>query len=286
MVTPLFADAELVARIERAECALVRACTISSGRRDPSQDVLVRPIAGGVATVAGPGSPLNKVVGLGLAGPVGDDELDELEAAFDERATPVQIELASLADLALAARLTGRGYALVGFENVLGRRLSVDDTWPEVDGVEISSSDPDDLPRWLDTVVTGFAHPDAQGQAAHEEFPREALERVIGDMASAEGFHRYLAHHEGEIAGGASLRRAEGIAQLCGASTLPTHRRRGVQTALLGARLVDAARGGCELAVVTTLPGSRSQHNVQRRGFSVLYTRAVLRRSAPGTPDH
>jgi hypothetical protein len=49
-----------------------------------------------------------------------------------------------------------------------------------------------------------------------------------------------------------------------------------VQTALLAARLADAAAAGCDVAVVTTQPGSRSQQNVQRRGFDLLYVRAVL----------
>ena len=86
----------------------------------------------------------------------------------------------------------------------------------------------------------------------------------------------YLALRDGVIAGGASLRMTEGIAQLTGAATAPAHRRRGVQTALLLARLTDAAAAGCDIAVVTTQPGSRSQQNVQRRGFDLLYTRAVL----------
>jgi hypothetical protein len=51
-----------------------------------------------------------------------------------------------------------------------------------------------------------------------------------------------------------------------------------VQTALLEQCLVDAARSGCKLGVVTTLPGSKSEENVQRQGFVLLYTRAVLRR--------
>jgi len=33
---------------------------------------------------------------------------------------------------------------------------------------------------------------------------------------------------------------------------------------------------GCDIGVVTTQPGSKSQQNVQRRGFDLLYTRAVL----------
>ena len=46
--------------------------------------------------------------------------------------------------------------------------------------------------------------------------------------------------------------------------------------ALLRARLADAAEAGCDIAVVTTAPGSKSQQNVQRQGFHLLYTRAIL----------
>ena len=50
----------------------------------------------------------------------------------------------------------------------------------------------------------------------------------------------------------------------------------GVQKALLQRRLADASAAGCTLAVVTTAPGTRSQDNVMRRGFELLYTRAIL----------
>ena len=72
------------------------------------------------------------------------------------------------------------------------------------------------------------------------------------------------------------MRITHGVAQLTGAATVPSARRRGVQAALLAARLDDAAAAGCDLAVVTTAPGSTSQKNVQRRGFQLMYTRAVL----------
>jgi N-acetylglutamate synthase-like GNAT family acetyltransferase len=110
---------------------------------------------------------------------------------------------------------------------------------------------------------------------SHEDFPREIVERAERDIEQA-GATPYLAYRDGIVAGGASMRMSEGVAQLTGAATAPAHRRRGVQTALLSARLADAARAGCDVAVVTTQPGSKSQQNVQRRGFHLLYTRAVL----------
>jgi hypothetical protein len=44
----------------------------------------------------------------------------------------------------------------------------------------------------------------------------------------------------------------------------------GVQAALLSARLADAAAADRDIAVVATLPGSKSQQNVQRQGFDLL----------------
>jgi hypothetical protein len=43
-----------------------------------------------------------------------------------------------------------------------------------------------------------------------------------------------------------------------------------VQAALLSARLADAAAADRDIAVVATLPGSKSQQNVQRQGFDLL----------------
>ncbi len=115
-------------------------------------------------------------------------------------------------------------------------------------------------------MADGVAHADTQGVPSHEEFPREVVARAERDFAAA-GVMRYVALRDGVIAGGASLHMAEGVAQLTGAVTAPAHRRRGVQTALLSARLADAAAAGCDIAAVTTQPASKSQQNVQRRGF-------------------
>jgi hypothetical protein len=60
-------------------------------------------------------------------------------------------------------------------------------------------------------------------------------------MGSVEGARRYLALREGRPAGGAGWRPADGLAQLTGAATLPAHRRKGVQSALLAARWPEPA---------------------------------------------
>jgi GNAT superfamily N-acetyltransferase len=273
MSTVLFGSTEVAERIERVETQLITAATEAASQR-VGADAFVIPIAGGAACYAEDGSPMNKVVGLGFGGEPSSDALDQIEEAFAARGAATQVELTNLADPAIGATLTGRGYQLVSFENVLGRSLQGDLQPVAPSGVEIRLCG-DDLTAWIDVVVEGFAHPDTEGVPSHEDFPREIVERAERDIEQA-GATPYLAYRDGIVAGGASMRMSEGVAQLTGAATAPAHRRRGVQTALLSARLADAARAGCDVAVVTTQPGSKSQQNVQRRGFHLLYTRAVL----------
>ncbi|HET9256153.1 MAG TPA: GNAT family N-acetyltransferase [Pseudonocardiaceae bacterium] len=276
---PLFCDTALAERIERVEAELVAKGSEAAHHRAAESAGFVMPIAGGVASFAEEGSPLNKVVGLGFGEVPSSAALDEIERAFTARGAPVQVELAHLADPAIGALLTSRGYRLTSFENVLGLALDREPERVTPPGVEVRPSGEEEFEPWLDVVAEGFAHPDIQGVPSHEEFPREVVARVMRDLTAAAGVMRYVALREGILAGGASVRMAQGVAQLTGAATAPAHRRRGVQTALLSARLADAAAASCDIAVITTQPGSKSQQNAQRRGFDLLYTRAVLVRS-------
>jgi GNAT superfamily N-acetyltransferase len=268
---PLFCSTDLAERIERVEKQLITAAT-EAARERVGATAFVMPIAGGAACYAEEDSPLNKIVGLGFGGVPSGEALDEVEQAFAARRCPTHVELSTLADPAIGAALTARGYQLVSFENVLGRAVDQQRP-PDTSGVEIRLSD--DPATYLDVVADGFAHPDEEGVPSHEDFPREVIGKAMADMEQA-GVRSYLALLDRVVAGGGSMRISEGVAQLTGAATAPAHRRRGVQTALLSKRLADAARAGCDVAVVTTQPGSKSQQNVQRRGFHLLYTRAVL----------
>jgi len=269
----LFADVALAHRIERAEAGMLRDATELVGHRLPVAQVLCEELAGGLATFTEPGSPLNKVIGLGFAGP-----LDPGERAFAERSEPMRIELASLADPSFAEALTRRGYALLGFENVLGVALPHRVVGSAAAELELAESPRDELEAWLDVLVAGFAAPDLEGVGPAEVHETEMLRRIIRDFARTPGVVRFLARRAGEPVGGASMRVAEGVALLSGAATLAAHRRRGVQTAMLAERLARASAAGCELAVITTQPGSKSMQNAQRHGFELLYVRAILHR--------
>ena len=273
---PLFCDTALAQRIEQAEAQLIAEVSHAARRRRADTAGFVIPVAGGVASFAEPGSPFNKVAGLGFGGLPGAAVLEGIERAFAACGAPVQIELAHLADPAIGALLAGRGYQLESFENVLGLALTGKPEPVTLPGIEVRPSGEEEFGAWVDVVVEGGLHPDTQGVPQYEQFSREILARAERDSGAAAGVRRYVALRDGVIVGGASFRVAGGIAQFTGAATAPAHRRRGIQTALLSARLADAAAAGCDVAVITTQPGSKSQQNAQRQGFDLLYTRAVL----------
>lgn len=276
----VFATSALARRIEDAEQSMVAEVARVLSRRPGGGSVFLTALGGGAAVFAGDNSPYNKIAGLGFA-PLDEGDLQAVERELAARGCPVQVELSTLADPEIGERLTQRGYVLRGFENVLAMTPSGglgSLRWSA--GISVAAAD--DSAAWIEVVTTGFVHPDVyDGPASHEAFSPEMLRQVFHDTSEVASFDRFIATRDGSPAGGASLRIWKGVAQFCGAATLPEHRRHGVQTALLRHRLAAAAAAGCDIAVVTTGPGSRSQENVQRQGFSLIYARAVLVKPAP-----
>jgi hypothetical protein len=161
---PLFCDTAMAQRIERAEAQLIAQTSEAAHRRRADDAGFVIPIAGGVASFAEAGSPYNKVAGLGFGGVPSPATLDEIERAYAALGAPVQVELAHLADPVIGALLTGRGYRLILFDNVLGLVLPGEPERVTPPGVEVRPSGEEEFESWLDIVLDGFAHPDTQDQ--------------------------------------------------------------------------------------------------------------------------
>jgi hypothetical protein len=207
---------------------------------------------------------------MGLNGPVAEAELERMETFFHGRGAAARVEFCPLADPSLLEGLGRRGYRPVEFENVLVLPLGRGGTEPFVGpGIEVRRADPTEAEVWADTVAPGFFESDAVTPAVREMFTTRF------HTAHAPGF---LARVDGQPAGGGAVMIHEGVATLCGASTRPAFRNRGVHSALRDARLAMAGASGCDLAVVNVLPGSPSQRNAERRDSRVAYTRAVLLR--------
>jgi ribosomal protein S18 acetylase RimI-like enzyme len=271
----MFSSPDLAARIDRAEGRL---CAAIAGE---CVDARVVELGGGVAVLVARDSPSNKMIGIGFSGPLDDVVLSDVEESFAARGTRLQAEVSTLADPAVHRQLMERGYVPSGFENVLGHALHAHVAQP-LDGIVVELLSAADLPALADVMAEGFASPDVGGVGGDAIPPLDEIRRWFAVTMRVPGFRGYVARIDGAIAGGAALRLDDGVAQFSGAATLPHFRRRGVQTMLLRARLADAALAGCDVGVVVTQPASKSQQNVQREGFALLYTRQLLVKPAPG----
>jgi len=269
-------DLELARRIEMAEAAATRACAEAALRLRPDHPVALAEIAGGIAAFAGKDSPLTQAIGVGMNGPVSDAELDSLEEFFRSRGAATAMEICPLVDMSLYQALAKRGYHLAEVSNVLVRELGVAQPASDasvkskLNGALVRRADCSQAQLWALTVAQGFA----------EHFP--VTPSILDVMMGF--FHRedaacFLAFINGELAGGGAVAGHRKVGGLFGASTLPAFRRRGVQTALLAARLAWAVEHGCDLAVSIALPGSISHRNIERFGFRVAYTRTKLVRA-------
>ena len=247
----VFSDLLLARRIEAAEAANARGCTA------------IHPEAAAL-DVAG-GSPLSHVVGIGLNGPVTGPEIDLLEGFFRSRGGQVSIDLCPLADPGILTTLGDRGYRVTEFNNVLVKRLA---GAAIVLTPRVRRALPDETDLWSHTVGRGF----------FEEHELTTEEMDVGRAICAmPGALCYLAVTEdGELAGGAAAAVYNGLATLFADSTIARHRRSGVHSELIAARLNEGLAQGCDLATAATLPGSGSQRNYERLGFEVVFTRITL----------
>jgi GNAT superfamily N-acetyltransferase len=254
-----FRDAALARRLEAAEAANAKGCTAWP----PGSAVL--DVGGGCAIFVGAGSPLSQAVGIGLNGPVGAPDLDQLAEFFHSRGAPVSIDLCPLADPGLLPALGTRGYRPTEFSNVLVKRLAAAEIvlTPRVRRALAGERD-----LWSHTVGSGFFD---QHELTGEEMD---VGRAIFGMPGA---MCWLAVAEtGEPAGGGALAVRDGLATLFADSTIPLFRRGGLHYELIAARLNEAMARGCDLATAGTQPGSASQRNYERMGFEVVYTRITL----------
>jgi hypothetical protein len=266
-MTALVLDLALARRIELTEAHAAVNCANAVDVLPSGVAAAVERIAGGFAIYCGAGSPVTQAVGLGLDGAVNEGEFDRLEEFYRSRNEAVRVETCPLADASLIRWFGERGYRVTEFSNVMalpvdGVSLSTAASATAPDGVTIERIGKEQTDLWTLTVSQGFS----------ENFPvtQEVLD-VMKMFAHGSNVECYLARVDGAVAGGATLALREGVAGLFGASTLPPFRNRGVQTALLKQRLATAAEQKCDLAVCLAAPGSSSQRNVVRLGFSVLY---------------
>src|SRR5271165_6767472 len=114
---------ELARRIEIAEARAAMETADLLDRERAGSAAAVEHIAGGAAIYCGPNSPVTQAVGLGLAGPVSDEDMDRLENFYRTRSEAVRVETCPLADRSLVEQFHKRGYHVSEFSNVFAASL-------------------------------------------------------------------------------------------------------------------------------------------------------------------
>jgi GNAT superfamily N-acetyltransferase len=265
MVT--FSDATLSKRLERAEGHACAQYAAARQRLFPERGSEWMMHAGAYVVFDGPDSPVTQTFGLGLFETLNAEALDVIEQFFISRGAPVQHEISPLVGVAALDLLCGRGYRPIEISTVLFQRVqppvAVAADSPANIRVRVLSRD--EGPLWADVSARGWSseHPELEG------FLREH-----GTIATArDDSPAFLAEFDGVPGAAGVLSVHEGVALFGGAATVPELRRRGLQTALLHARMRYALDHGCDLAMMVAMAGSDSQRNAERAGFRIAYTR-------------
>jgi ribosomal protein S18 acetylase RimI-like enzyme len=262
------ADAPLSRRLELIHAGRAVRYAEAQARLVPESGAVSSPIGGGFAVYAGPSSPLNCATAVGLAGALQEPEFEELEAFYASRSEPTRVALSPLADATLHELVRQRRYFFVDFQNVYYRYLQAPLPQQTASAnVRIVPCDAKQAELWITTTALGFAGDPAEV---------DAVRAIVAPTFHSEGAKCYLALIGAAVVGGAAMVFHDDGVELGGASTLPAWRRRGVQSALLDERLRDAIAAGAEIALVVTRPGGPAQRNIERCGFHLAYSVAIL----------
>jgi GNAT superfamily N-acetyltransferase len=144
---------------------------------------------------------------------------------------------------------------------------SLDDFKPGAStDLRVGAVGPGDFTQWASAAMRGFG------------MPEEGLADMIAAALASPNFRPFAAWDGDEIVATANLYVHGEMASLNTAATLPTHRNRGAQSALIDARAKEAANAGCRwLCAETGRPAvgesNPSLTNMMRAGLRPRYFR-------------
>ncbi len=270
---PLHSDAQLARRLEDAELWGGKRFAVAIQKLEPSTRAESLAMAGGNAMYMGAGHPLTQALGVGLDRPVTPTEFNELEDFFFSRRAAAQIVVCPFTDASMMELMGERGYSLHHFENVLYRPLAPGERFNiQTDGFLLERN----KPEYFETAAWIQAQCFFREEAA-DYLPLAWASFMIEDSLS---YIAWVGQDVVAVTGGILLRDLK-LASFFGTSTLAPYRGRGIQTAMLQARMADAVAAGCDLAFVGAMPGSTTQRNAERLGFRVAYSKTVMVRPCP-----
>jgi|SRR5438552_1763717 len=233
----LFSDLALSRRLESAEGHACAQFAKARHRLFPESGAAWMECAGAVAVSDGVDSPVTQSFGLGIFEELSAATLDVVERFFLDRGAPVLHEVSPLAGVAALDLLCARKYRPVEISSVLYRPVEKPAAACHGD-ISVRVTGPQDAQLWADISARGWAH-------EHPELLPFLVQ--LGEIASArEDSPCFLAELDGKPGAAGVLSIHEGVALFAGSSTVPEMRRRGLQAALLEARMRYTFDHGCD----------------------------------------
>lgn len=256
-------------RLQRASGLGARHWALTQQRLQPGCGAAVLELGSGLLVAGGSfaGPNVSRAFGLGLAGPVAASQLAAVEEFFDVRGIPVRTELSPFADDSLREVLLARGHRPLRFEQLLGATLAaLPAAPPPPPGVEVRPLSDEAL----------FAEVAQEAYELSSEAPGHARARHAPFfVAPAQSF---LCRQDGAPVGVGVAVLVEGTAVLLAGGIAPRARGRGLQRALLLARIEWARAQGAVDVVSLAAPGSASEANLLAVGLEVVGSTVLFTR--------
>ncbi len=258
---------EIVRALEAAEAAACRSYTTAAPTEVAAGLGLAASDLGPALAVRATAFDIlmyNRVVGLGVAAPAREGELDRAIAFFRDAGVPrcMVHEAPGAEPAVLPAWLEARGFARHNHWLRLHRPVARPQGLPDPRVRPIGREHAEVFAR---TDAEAFGHP-------------LSMVPWFAATVGREGWHHFGAFEDGEPAGFGALFVAGEVAWFGFACTREGFRRRGIQSALIDARLAAAAELGCARVAVETADDTPerpnpSTHNLRRAGFVDSYRR-------------
>ncbi|MEU8378005.1 GNAT family N-acetyltransferase [Streptosporangium sp. NPDC048865] len=158
------------------------------------------------------------------------------------------------------------GHGLTAGSTWVKLACPIDDFRPGRTGMRVGPVGLDAAPEWASVILRGFG------------MPEEGLAEMLVASAGHPAFRPFAVWDGDDMVAGANLFVHGEVGALNAAATLPGHRNRGAQSALLAARAKEAANAGCRWLVAETgLPEegavNPSLNNMLAAGMRPLYNR-------------
>lgn len=218
----------------------------------------------------------NRVIGAGILAPLDAAGLDAIIAHYAAKGRVCHIEVyVDLTPPAVTALLERSGFA-PGGHGLEAHVLETDRPLaPRATPATVRTIAPSEFVHFGELVRDGFDMHDAGRLGEFFVDLTVASLRALGDASTG-----FIASVDGQDAGTGQLVLTQGVGGCYSGSVLASFRGRGIQHALIAARVAEGVRRGRRIFVSQTDPDSPSGHNLHDVGFRTLYRASWYTRTA------